>query len=183
MKPRTDIEKAIQVAALILKSHRSLVMPHIKLLKLIYMAERRSWERRCGPIIDGTVAALKHGPVCEEVYDLIRHKHPQTRLWKKYISKVGAYSLHLIRDPGISKLSPFEVETVTAVAKEFKDKSEWEVVDETHKFPEWIKNNPGDSSNPIPLRDILEAVGLADEAGELANEIEEIRTMRDVLCS
>jgi hypothetical protein len=40
----------------------------------------------------------------------------------------------------------------------------------THDFEEWKQNDPGTSSRRIPLRDMLAALGLADCAGEIAED-------------
>jgi hypothetical protein len=53
------------------------------------------------------------------------------------------------------------------LAEKYADLDEWDLVRLTHEFPEWQKNNPGTSSRPISLVDMLEAVG----QGEAANDI------------
>jgi hypothetical protein len=56
------------------------------------------------------------------------------------------------------------------VSARFAQLGDWELVDHTHTFPEWIKNNPGESSRDIDLADILAAVGIQDQ-----ESVEDIR--------
>jgi hypothetical protein len=66
-------------------------------------------------------------------------------------------------DPGIGALSPFIATKLRDVADRHENDDEWAMVEITHKLPEWMKHNPGSSSETIPLQDILEALEISDE--------------------
>jgi hypothetical protein len=51
-----------------------------------------------------------------------------------------------------------------AVFDEFGGMDRWKLVDFTHTLPEW--QDPHGSSLPLPIRDILRAGGLDDDAAE-----------------
>ena len=50
-------------------------------------------------------------------------------------------------------------------------------MDITHTFPEWKKNHPGESSRPIPMQDILEAVGRSDQAEAIERDAKAARSL------
>ena len=65
----------------------------------------------------------------------------------------------MVNDPGTSLLSKFIVQKLDEVALRYEQCDEWEMVEITHRLPEWQRNDPGESSKEIPLAHILEAVG------------------------
>ena len=64
-------------------------------------------------------------------------------------------------------MSQYEIKKILEVALRHEHDDEWAMVAETHKLPEWKKNDPGKSVRPIPLPDILEAVGRQDDLDEI----------------
>ncbi len=160
---RFDFRKTLQAAALLLRlAGKPYSVNHMRLIKLLYIADRRSLQETGRPITGDNAVAMERGPVLSRMLDLIKQKHARSPEWGKYIES-SYYDVRLIRDPGNGELCPYEVDTLEAVWNEHRSKDEWDLVQETHEFPEWKKNNPGSSSKPIPLTDILEAVGhLAD---------------------
>jgi uncharacterized phage-associated protein len=55
-------------------------MNYMRLLKLLYIADRESLPRTGRPIVGGPVIAMERGPVLEEVFDLIRGTSPDASL-------------------------------------------------------------------------------------------------------
>jgi hypothetical protein len=82
-------------------------------------------------------------------------------LWSQFYRK-ERYDLLQLAEPDVGQLSKYEIGKLQEVAKTYQDDDEWALVDITHKFPEWHRNDPGKSSEPIPLSNILEAIGQAD---------------------
>lgn len=60
-----------------------------------------------------------------------------------------------------------EIKKLQDVWEMYRTKDEWEMVRVTHEFSEWKKNDPGKSQKPIPLADILEAVGRKGDLEEI----------------
>ncbi len=157
-------DKALQAAAYLLRREVTHQMNYMRLLKVLYVADRESLRRTGRPITGDAVAALERGPVLSEVFDLIKGSHLRSPDWSNFIQKTS-YDVRLVQEPGVANLSRFEVELLEQVAQENRDRDEWDMVEYTHTFPEWVKNDPGKSSKWIPLHDILEAIGRpADEA-------------------
>jgi uncharacterized phage-associated protein len=154
-----DLKKALQATAVLLRlAGTSRTANYMRLIKLLYLADRRSLQETGRPITGDRPVALERGPVLGRVLDLIRGKHARSPEWARYVETDG-YHVRLLEDPGNGELSPYEVELLQAIWDEHRAKDEWDLVRETHELPEWKKNDPGSSSKPIPLADILEAVG------------------------
>lgn len=162
--------KVAQAAAVLLHLHEGR-MSRLRLLKLLYIADRESLQQTHRPITGDRVAAMDHGPVLSHTYDLIKRSHYESPIWDKYITQRGPQDVELIDDPGLGKLSRYEIEKLTDVSERFRQHDDYDIAIETHKFPEWIKHQPPrGSSRPIPLADVLEAIGLKDEQGSLEAE-------------
>jgi uncharacterized phage-associated protein len=137
-------------------------MNYMRLLKLLYLAERECLRDSGQPLTGSPVVAMKRGPVLDEVYALIRNQHPMTPAWSRFFH-VDHYHLVMDCDPGIGKLTRFLTSKLSDVAERHRNDDEWAMVEFSHTLPEWIKNNPGDSCRPISVRDILEAIGRIDQ--------------------
>lgn len=150
--------KALQAAAYLLRRETSQEMNYMRLLKILYIANRESIFLTGWPIIGGRTAAMKRGPVPSETYNLIKGQELRGPEWSRYIQK-KEYNVRLICDPGQASLSRFDIETLERVAEDHRAHDEWELVEITHGFPEWQKNDPGESlMNWIQTSDIFEAV-------------------------
>ncbi len=151
-------------------------MNYMRLLKLLYIADRESLKDKGRPITGDRVLAMERGPVPGGVYNLIRGHHMETPRWGKYFS-VDRYEISFAaEEPGVDELNRYELETLEKISRRYEDKDEWDMVEITHKFQEWIKNNPGSSSRPIQLEDILEAVGRSKDLGEILQDEEQRAT-------
>jgi uncharacterized phage-associated protein len=163
---RFNFRRALQAAAFLLRQTPGSRMNYMRLLKLLYVAERECLQESSRVLLGGPVLAMERGPVLEEVYELIRGQHPDAPEWTKHFH-TEHYHLVMHDDPGIGAITPFFARKLTEVAERYQEMDEWAMVDLTHQFPEWQKNNPGKSSRPIPLHDILEAVGRAEDASDI----------------
>jgi len=78
-------------------------------------------------------------------------------------------------------LSRYEIEKLDEVCRKHRDDDEFDLVQITHDYEEWKKNDPGDSSKPIPFRDILEAVGREKDYADIASEAQAAQFIRSAL--
>lgn len=159
-----DALKTVQAAAVLLKRAPRCQMPYLQLLKLLYIADRESLRVTMRPILGGPMVAMKKGPLHSKVYDLIKGNAQSTDVWSRFTS-LEEYDVELVNDPGDSELSDEDVELLTEVSEKYGKMTGWQLVDLTHKFPEWIKNYPDPSQNTsrrIHIHDILDAVGYQD---------------------
>lgn len=153
-----DTTKAAQAAAALLRDRPGRRDNYMRVLKLLYLANRAALAEIGRPIFTDRFVAMERGPLPGGVYDLIKGSHYDVERWAPYF-QTDHYDLVLTEEPGVGALNRFEVETLQSIAKAYEDHDEWAMVAETHKLPEWIKNDPGRSSKVIPLADLLEAVG------------------------
>lgn len=160
-----ECSKAIQAAALLLGKHHGR-MSQLRLLKLLYIANREALRLAGTVVIDDRAVAMQHGPVLSRTYDTMKNETSDATEWNQFIGRDG-YTLELQKDPGNSKLSRFEIELLQRIADDHCDIDDWQLVELTHQFPEWIRNNPGESSKAISLDDILDALGLKASSEEI----------------
>jgi uncharacterized phage-associated protein len=163
---RFDTEKTIQAVAFLLRREHSCRMNYMRLLKVLYIAERECLAETGKPLTGSPAYAMERGPVLEDVYALIKGGHRDDDLWNRHFRREH-YRLAMTNDPGGSRLSKFLVGKLEEVAARHEDDDEWAMVDITHRLPEWQKNEPGKSSKPIPLEDILAGIGRLDDMGAI----------------
>lgn len=171
--------KAAQVAAWFLKQSGGR-MSHLKLIKLMYLAERESLRRHGVTITGDKFVAMEHGPVLSTTLDCINgYKRPSAEGWEAWISDRAGHAVEL-RNPNVvrdalDEVSDAEVEVLAAVWGQFGTWDQWKLVDYLHDpktCPEWI--DPKGSSTPINFLAVLQGVGYTHaDAARLAGEIEE----------
>src|SRR5438552_180653 len=109
-----DVRKAIQAIAILLRSDLCKEMDYLRVLKLLYIADRESLAETGRPITGDQVVAMKLGPVLSGIYNLIQSTRAETPLWGAFLRK-DRYQLELLEDPGVDQLSPYEVAKLEGV--------------------------------------------------------------------
>lgn len=166
-----DTLKVVQAAAVLLRAEGG-CMSRLRLLKLLYIADRESIAETLRPITGDDVVAMDHGPVLSQTYRLIR-REPGTdnAVWDRHIGQDGARDHVLRSEPGDGLLSEYEVSKLRAVSAGRRGMTDYQIADETHKYPEWVRNQPPEGSRQnIPLRDVLEALGMQEYEEKLRDE-------------
>ena len=159
MRFHFDFMKAIQATAVLLAYEKGRRMSYMRLLKLLYIADRESLAETGWPITGDKPIAMKHGPVLSQVYDLLKGQASRAGEWDGF-AHVDGYQVELVADPGRGKLSKGEVARLLDVSGRYRDVDDWALVEETHTFQEWIDNFPGENgAAEIPWEDTLAAVG------------------------
>jgi uncharacterized phage-associated protein len=160
MSLRFHFERALQASACLLQLDGKR-MAYLRLLKLLFIAERE-WLAETGESISGDRAcAMKYGPVLSNVYDLIKGIGSNAGIWCNHIRTSG-YAIELVADPGRGELSRGVVQKLTDVSERYRQMDDWELSELTHTFPEWRRHYQLQAgSTPIPWQDVLEAQGKA----------------------
>jgi len=170
-----QVKTAQATAFLLNRSHRHR-KSYMKIIKLLYIADKESLKETGRPITGDRFVAMKKGPVLSEVYDLIKGKSSGSPAWNKFFrTHAGLFEIELVGDPGTGKLNRYETDKLNEVWERYKNHGKWRVVDLTHDFPEWKKNDPGESMKPIPLSDVLEAVGASHRQANIERDAAEQR--------
>ena len=178
-------KKAAQVAAYLLH-RRGGTMAHLKLMKLMYLADRESFNRYGRSITEDRAYSLTHGPVLSQTLNLMDGDVPyEEDGWNKLITSKANNELslqHPLGDKELNELSVAEIEILDGIFGKYGSMGRWELVKLTHQLPEWT--DPDGSSLPIATHDILKALGKGAEAvvGYMAR-IEEDRCIDALLAS
>lgn len=167
---RLDIVKLTQASAFVLKQHGG-VMTRMRLLKLLYIADRELLAQTHRPLTGDRAVAMQRGPVLSHVYQLLKGETDDAQLWQRHIGQVGPFTHQLIADPGVGKLSRIELSKLLELVHRFWLTDDEELSEITHAFPEWVRNRPDkESMRLIPTEHILEAVGLGNDIERLRRE-------------
>lgn len=157
---RFDEVKATQAAAFFL-ARRGGRMHYLKLVKLLYLADREALLRWGIPITKDRHVSMDHGPVVSKIYSLITEDKPKPA-WTEYISPpLGDYEVELRKPAPSDRLSRAEENLMDEIYQKYGYQNRWAIVDYLHSLPEW--RDPQGSSIPISIRDILKAGGEDDE--------------------
>jgi uncharacterized phage-associated protein len=150
-------------------------MKYLKLIKLLYIADREAFSRWGKPITTDRYVSMKEGPVVSNIYNLIGSEPlpSDESIWHRYIRTVADWDVELLSFPNNDELSQAEEDLLGEVFLAHGHKSRWTLVDETHKFAEW--KNPGTSSIQITYREILKAV--KSDEDEVSANLEELKAM------
>ena len=155
-----DERRAAQAAARLLDKHGG-TMPWLKLVKLLYLADRAALVEGGAPITGDRFVSLRHGPALGRVLDLIRDDCPaEDSVWHGYVVR-ERFDARLVGDTDTGWLSEYNMGILDDVFDAYGCLGEWDVVARTHALPEW--KDPGDSAIPIEPEAILRYSGYSEE--------------------
>jgi uncharacterized phage-associated protein len=152
-----DRSKADELAAHLLEQ-ASGSMPMLKLLKLMYLADRTSLIETGFPITGDAIVAMDNGPVLSNTYDRLK---PTGGLG--FISHEPGNVTLDAPPPVDGQLSDYEIEVARRVFEKFGQMSGQQLTNYLHGHaPEW-EAPPTGSSRPIDPAAILRAAGKSEE--------------------
>jgi uncharacterized phage-associated protein len=175
---RFDFNKALQAAGVLLSLDGDR-MERIRLLKLLYIADRELLAEIGRTITGDRAVAMRHGPVLSQVYDLIKGEASRAGEWGRFVHTVN-HAVELRNDPGRGELSRGEIEKLAEVTDRYRDVDDWALSEATHEFEEWSKNYTEGTDASIPWRDVLAAQG-REELVEIIERDEADRRYLDEL--
>ena len=146
-----NARKAAQIAAFFSNKEGDEIAI-LKLIKLIYLADRQNMED-CGyPILNDKLVSMPHGPVNSITLNYVNGEIEDLGEWEKYITPRLAYSVGAtdkFTRENLDELSDLELETLEKVWANFGHFNKWQLRDWTHlNCPEW--EDPHGGANPIP---------------------------------
>ena len=186
--PFFDERRAAEAAAFLLfKAGGSL--PLIKLVKLLYLAERLSLKRYGEPLTGDRLVSMPNGPVLSMTYAYINGALPSCEGgWESWIADRAGHEVALrdeskIRSPeqDLLRLSDSDLEVLGDVWTEFGHWDRWKLVEYTHSdaCPEW--EDPDGSSRPIAYEVLFSKLGYSPE--QAAVLVERINAQRSLNAS
>lgn len=174
MMPRFREDKATQAACILIERAGGSIN-YMKLLKLMYVADRKGILGRGRPITFDSYYSLDRGPILSYTMDLIVEGATPGRdsFWERHISAPESYAVSCkdVACPA-EDLSQAEVETLGTTYDELGHLDHWELVEWSHEnLAEW--QDPHGSAIRIEYRDILIRGGKSEtETAEIVGELE-----------
>lgn len=161
-------QKAAQIAAwFVAKQGGS--MSHLKLIKLMYLAERASLKAHGELLTGDRFVSMPHGPVLSLTLDHIDDEAPSAvDGWDSWIGDKENHTVALLRAAdrdALDELSDSDIEVLEGVWATFGGMGKYQIRDYTHdrvNCPEW--EDPDGSSLPIAYETVFKALGFDDEA-------------------
>ena len=147
-------------------------MSYMKLIKLLYLVDRRSLLERGAPVTYDRYVSMQHGPVLSETLDLINYgsSPSEESYWETHIDQDSRYEVSLTGDCPVDELSDAELALARAVHAEFGALDRWAVVDYVHRLPEW--RDPGEARVlPIRYEDILVHEKTPEESEQIIRDL------------
>ena len=176
-----NIEIAGQMAAWFLGRTEGNSMAHLKLIKLLYLAERTSIQRNNYPVLGDELFSMPHGPILSRTLNYMKSYGPPENGWDKWVSPIKNNEVSLARryDPeDLDLLSEATLGVLAEVWNRFGRMEKWEISEYTHRnCSEW--QDPHGSSVPITYEEVLRALGYEKE--EAAKTGLELETRREAI--
>jgi uncharacterized phage-associated protein len=160
---RFNEPKATQAAARLLRN-RGGRMSYMKLMKLLYLADREALARWGRPITADSYVSMDKGPVLSHVLNLITEGPSPVAgntCWTRHISEPEHYEIALKADPCSDLLSEAEDELLDDIFGRYGRLNRWALADLAPTLPEW--KEPHGSTLPIEYADILQAQNKSPE--------------------
>lgn len=158
-----DERKAADAAAFLLYLHGG-EMNHMRLIKLLYAAERASLEHFNRPIVGDKYVSMDHGPVVSRLYNLMKEQD-EFPAWSVLIERTEKpkNTLKLLTDePHSGSLSDADIEMLKEVSDRYHGLDQFQIAEKMHQeFQEW--EDPAGSSTEIPVERILAAIRKSPE--------------------
>lgn len=161
-------------------------MPHLKLMKLMYLADRKSYDLYGESISNDRACSLDYGPVLSTTLNIIGgYVRPHPDGWLAWISDKADNRVSLVRPcerKALDELSDADIEILDEIFDTYGHMDRWELVRYTHTLPEWV--DPEGSSLPIATQDILHALGKTPEQiTAIMENLGDYRRMSELMAS
>lgn len=152
-----DPPKSIQVLAYL--TARLGQVEKVKLMKLVYLADREHFLKTGVSITGDRLVAMKHGPLPSNLLDVLNGIY-----WG--VSDDIFQTLHINNnvvtvehDPGSDRLSASETSTLDEILREYGGIEPWALVHQTHDLPEYRAVYREGTSRTIPFETIASLAG------------------------
>lgn len=170
-------QKSAQIAAWFLAQAGG-AMAHLKLMKLMYLADREAMRTSGFPMTGDRFVSMPHGPVLSNTLSHINDEaFSSDGGWDSWISDKANHEVGLLRPisaEALDQLSRADLSVLEAIWRKFGHMHKYTIRDYTHdprNCPEW--QDPNGSSNPIAYKTVFEALGFnSAQSAHMEAEIE-----------
>ena len=165
-----DRSKTPQVVLWLLHRHGG-SMDKLKLVKMVFFADREHLVHYGRPIVGGHYFTMKRGPVSSEFKDYVDGKMAEV---EPPFALKGQFNLIATQPIDENWLSSSDREILDAIYYKYKDCSPIQMASISHQFKAYKRNIPPENSRcPIPYEDFFEDM---DSKDMLALVLEEQET-------
>jgi len=155
--------------------HEGGTIEKLKLIKLVYLTERKCLEDWHRPILFDELFSLPHGPICSSTLNGINGAIHEN-IWDDFVARNGneIVAMKSFKRDNLDEISDAEVEIAANIWKRFGHLSASQLRNYTHEHcPEYTET---EGRIPISYRELLEAVGTdAAQAEAIEREIADFR--------
>jgi uncharacterized phage-associated protein len=147
---------------------------YLKVVKLLYLADRELMKKRGRTISGDRMNALKNGPILSTTLDRLEG---ESKDWAEYISNPGCYKVKLEKAVAPAALNQAEIAALEITLAEHGSKTWEELIDYTHTLPEWIAKGINGTKRwaIIQFSELAEALGYNDEEAKAIERLERNR--------
>ncbi len=146
----------------------------LKLMKLMYLSERKSYEQFAEPMIGDRLVAMPRGPVLSMTYDCVNNGGSMIEGgWDEWVSDRADHMVSLKKDidriEKLPMLSSDQINLIQQTWRDFGHLDQFQLVEYTHNpenCPEWT--DPSGSSFDIPLSSLFKHLGFTEQKTESA---------------
>ncbi|SLN63898.1 hypothetical protein ROA7450_03357 [Roseovarius albus] len=179
-----DPKKAAQTIAFFAMQEGGIINV-LKVVKLVYLADRESLRLRGHPIQDEVRVSMPHGPVNSTTLDYLNGAYRDDGGWSEYLQDRSNNNVGLsdssMNNEALTALSDGDMDILENVWRQFGHMDRYDLADWTHNHvAEW--QDPQGSSRLIPLDRMMTAVGL-DRPIERAKELESLNRASSILAA
>lgn len=159
-------QKVAQMSAFFLNQADKKTLSNLKLMTLLYIAERESVREFGYPMSEDMCLSMPHGPVLSMTLELMNGNiESQPNGWEFWVSDKENHEIALKKQfvnlEDLDELNRAELELLQRLWEQFGSMDKWQIRDWTHVYcAEW--KNPH-SIQPIDFQDIACAVGFNKE--------------------
>lgn len=158
------LRKAAQICAYFANRSNGAI-EKLKLLNLIYLAERQFLSSYHHPMLFDEFYSLPHGPICSGTLNGIEGVI-DTALWGEYMARNGniVVAVKAVERSDLDHVSDAEMDVISDVWQEYADMTASQIGNHTHRFcPEYTKMDK--ARIPITYQEVLSVLGEEDAVG------------------
>ena len=152
----------------------------LKLIKLVYLAEREYLSSYHHPMLFDEFYSLPNGPICSSTLHGVNGVIHED-LWDEYIARNGniVVAVKSLERDDLDQVSDAEMEVVTEIWRKFSGMTASQIRNYTHEHcPEYTETDR--ARVPISYLDIFEALGEKD-AAIISDDISELVKLEGIL--
>lgn len=179
MKPEFNERKATEIAYFFLSELGGEAQLY-NLLKLIYLADRKSLIESGRPMTFDKMYAMDKGPVPSRSYNVIDEGRGDGT-WDEYMESGEEHEVRITSEMNRQEVSEYELGLLEEVMDELDEVSWKELYKKTHDLPEFEGKDPNGSRIKITYKEILEESSADIDPEEVEEELRSLASFQELV--